>query len=397
MRVLLLASFDSGLKYAGRVAEAVAALGAEPDLRVPTTVVPRLLGAEQVAAATGRPVRFEPWADLVAAAAEADVVVPVFEGPTVERFVREVHAAAGDRMPVVGSGYVGMVLYDVVAGYLSRSLADVLAVNSRADLAAFAAAADGLGLPGDNLLLAGLALLPARPEPARRGAIRTVLFADQPTVPRRAEDRAYLWDRLAAYAERHPDRRVLLRPRHRPGEDTFHRMDHSPDAWAASRPMPSNLRVEHAPIGGLIAASDLLLTVSSTAALEAIAAGTRVAFVAEWVNDAVLNPRLLPSGLLRRFDEIDDDRLGEPHPAWLDDVFPAAEGPSPAERFAARLLAVAAGDAPRVHQRLWDSAFHAGRRVTDAAVAARAAAGSRYTPRRVAAGALRRALRIVEP
>ena len=121
-----------------------------------------------------------------------------------------------------------------------------------------------------------------------------------------------------------------------------------------------------------------------------------MAFVAEWVNDAALNPRLLPSGLLRRFDDIDADRIGTPDPEWLDDVFPAAEGPSPAERFAARLLAVASGDAPRVHQALWDSSFHTGRRATDAAIAARALPTGRYTPKRVTAGVLRRALRLVE-
>lgn len=396
MRVLLLANFDSGLKYAGRLADAVAALGAEPDVRVPTTVAPHKLAPAQVVAATGRSVRAQPWDDLVAAAAGSDVVVPVFEGPTVERLIRQVHGVAGARMPVVGAGYVGMVLYDVVGGYLSRSLADVVAVNTRTDLAEFTAAARGLGLPPENLLLAGLALLPAAPAPPREGPVRTVLFADQPTVPRRPADRTYLWDRVLAYAQRHPDRQVLLRPRHRPGEDTFHRMEHSPDRWAATRTLPPNLVIEHAPIGGLIERSDLLLTVSSTAALEALAAGTRVAFVADWVNDAALNPRLLPSGLLRRFDEIDADRIGTPAPAWLDDVFPAAEGAAPAERFARRLLAVAAGEAPRVHQRLWDSAFHTGRRATDAALAGRTAEGGRYTPRRVAAGALRRALRLVE-
>jgi len=396
MRVLLLANFDSSLKYAGRLAEAVAALGAEPDIRIPTTVAPHGLGPAQVRAATGRPVRYEPWSELVAAAAGSDVVVPVFDGLTVERFVREVHAAAGDRMPVVGSGYVGMALTDIEGGFLARSLADVLAVNSRSDLRDFGVAARALGLPDENLLLAGLALLPARPAPVRTGPIRTVLFADQPTVPRRVPERTHLWDRLAAYAERHPDRTVLLRPRHRPGEDTFHRMEFSPNAWAAGRTLPPNLRIDHTPIDALIPASDLLLTVSSTAALEAVAAGVRVAFIAEWINNASLNPRLLPSGLLRRFDDIDADRIGAPDPAWLDDVFPAAEGPSPAERFAARLLAVAAGDAPRVHQVLWDSTYHAGRRATDAALAERTAATRRYTPKRVTAGVLRRALRLVE-
>jgi hypothetical protein len=396
MRVLLLANFDSSLKYAGRLADALAAQGADVDVRIPTTVAPHGLRPAQVRAATARPVRYQPWPALIAAATEADVVVPVFDGLTVERFIREVHAAAGPRMPVIGSGYVGMALTDVEGGFLARSLADVVAVNSRSDLRDFGVTAAALGLPETNLLLAGLALLPARPAPAGTGPIRTVLFADQPTVPRRDADRAHLWDRLADYAERHPDRSVLLRPRHRPGEDTFHRMEFSPVAWAASRALPPNLTIDHTPIHELIGASDLLLTVSSTAALEAIAEGVRVAFIAEWINNASLNPRLLPSGLLRRFDDIDADRIGTPDPAWLDDVFPASEGPSPAERFAQRLLAVAAGEAPRAHQEAWDSAYHRGRRATDAAIAARTRATSRWTPRRVAAGALRRVLRAVE-
>lgn len=396
MRVVLVANFDSGLKYVGRLAEAVAALGAEPDIRVPTTGLPHKLGAGQVAAATSRPITYEPWDAIVLAAAGSDIVVPVFEGPAVERFIREVHAAAGPRMPVVGTGYVGMVLYDVVGGYLSRSLADVVAVNSRSDLAEFIGAVRGLGLPEENLLLTGLALLPAATAPLRTGPIRTLLFADQPTVPRRVADRTYLWDRLLGYARRHPDRQVLLRPRHRPGEETFHTMQHSPVAWAATRTLPSNLVIEHAPIDTLIPRSDVLLTVSSTAALEAVAAGTRVAFVADWVGDAALNPRLLPSGLLRRFDDIEADRIGTPDPVWLDDVFPASEGPSPAERFVARLLEIAAGDAPRVHQAMWDSSFHSGRRATDAVIAAAIVPASRYTPKRVAAGALRRALKLVE-
>ena len=396
MRVLLVANFDSGLKYAARVAEAVAALGGEPELAAPTTVAPHALAEAQVRAATSRPVRFAAWSELVRDAAAADAVVPVFDGPTVERFVGEVHATAR-RMPAVGAGYVGMALYDLVGGYLTRSLADVVAVNSRTDLAEFSAAARGLGMPDDNLLLTGLALLPAAPLPARSGAIGTVLFADQPTVPRAQADRVYLWDRVLAHAEQHPDRRVLMRPRHRPGEGTFHRMEHSPVTWAATRTLPPNLSIVHDPIDGLIPASDLLLTVSSTAALEAIAAGVRVAFVADWVQDSALNPRLLPSGLLRRFDDIDADRLGEADPAWLDDLFPAAEGPSPAERFAGRLLEVASGAAPRVHGRMWDSRFHRGRRATRASIETlRTDPRTRWTPRRVAAGALRRALRAVE-
>ncbi|MFD1721359.1 DUF6716 putative glycosyltransferase [Amnibacterium endophyticum] len=393
MHAVLITGFDSSLKWASRLAEALAARGIEPRLVAPTSVAAHRLGDAQIRAVTERPVRTAAWPQLVAEAAAADVAVPVLDGPNVERFFRDVHATGG--RPVLGAGYVGMVLYDTVSGYLGRSLADVLAVNSRTDHAAFRLAATELGLPDGNLLLTGLALLPAAPAAPRRGPIRTVLLADQPTVPRQEADRVLLWDRLLRYAERHPDRQVLLKPRHRPGEDTFHRMRVAPETWAASRDLPPNLRIDHTPIDRQAGAVDLLLTVSSTAALEAVAAGTRVAFVADRVDDGSLNPPLLPSGLLRRFEQIERDELGEPHPEWLADVFPAADGLAPAERFAERLAAVAAGDAPRLHDALWDSGVHRARRETEAARASFGSARRRLTPRRIAAGGLRRALAVL--
>ncbi|WP_375400570.1 DUF6716 putative glycosyltransferase [uncultured Amnibacterium sp.] len=405
-----MAGFDSGLKYAARLADAFAAAGAAPVLALPTTVAPHGLGAEQIAAATDRPVTTATWAELVVRARGAAAVVPVFDGPMVQRFIRDVHGdgegdpaagagiAAGP-LPVFVAGYVGMALYDRVGGYLMRSLADVVAVNSRTDLAEFSAAAAALGLPAQSLLLCGLALLPATPAPPADGPIRSVLFTDQPTVPRTDVGRAIIWDRLAAYAAAHPDRSVVLKPRHRPTETTFHRQRFSPEQWAAGRTLPRNLRIDYAPIAGLIEASDLVLTVSSTAALEAIAAGTRVAFIADTVNDASLNPPLIASGLLRRFDDIDADRIGVPDPAWLRDIFPDGDlpadgGASPAARVAERALHLIRSDEPRPHRAAWDSGFHTLRRVDDQLLPARTrAARLRLTPRRAAAGLLRRILR----
>lgn len=396
--VLLVANFDSGLKYADRLATAFQVAGARPEIVVPTTVEPSLLGAAQIAASTARPVRAAPWDELVAEAACAAAVVPVFVGPAIERFLSDVHRAAPSRRPVLGSGYVGMVLNDAAGGYLMRSLSDVIAVNSRSDLAEFSAVARALGLPTDNLALCGLPLLPAAPLPQRSGPIRTVVFADQPTVPARPAQRTHLWDRLLEHARLHPEREVLLRPRHGPREATFHRMELSPHTWAASRTLPPNLRLVETPITELLASTDLLLTVSSTAALEAIAAGVRVAFIADFLNDAALNPRLIPSGLLRRFDDVDAGRLGSPDPAWLDDVFPSSVGPSPAERFAAWVLALVGSDAARPHDAAWRSDYQVGRRRTDAELERilPTVGRRRFTPRRVAAGVLRRALRRVE-
>jgi hypothetical protein len=387
-RSLFVAGYDSGLKLADRFADAFERAGAEVTIAAPTTGMPHQLSPAQLRAATARTVRFLPEEEILRLARSSDTVVPLFDGARVEQFLTELHEHPGATpLPVMGTAYVGMVLYNNLHGYLWRSLGDVIAVNSRQDLRDFTEAARALGLPEDNLLLTGLPLLPARPAPARGGEIRRVLFADQPTVPGLAAERAYLYDRLAEYARRHPDREVLLRPRHRPDEATFHEMTYSPAEHFTAVAAPQNLRIDYTAIDRVLPATDLVLSVSSTAVLEAIAAGCRVAFVADFFGELHLNARFVRSGLLRTFDAIEADDLGTPDPGWLDDVFPASAA-DPASVFAARMLGLV-GTADRPHERAWASPFAANRRRIAREVAARTAAQPASAVRRVARAALR--------
>lgn len=388
--MLLLASFDSGLKLADRFADAFEAAGAAVQIASPTNGARRTLTPAQAAAVISRPVQFSPWSALVGQAAAVSAVVPIFEGPRVERFVRDLHArkAGATPLPVIGSAYVGMVLYGALDGYLSRSLADVLAVNSRRDFDEFRAAALGLGLPADNLLLSGLSLLPANPPALRGGPIRRVLFADQPSVPPRAAERSYLYSRLDAYARQHPDREVILRPRHRPGETTFHRMTYSPFDFARARALADNLAIDLTPIVKQLPSIDLLLTVSSTAALEGLAAGSRVAFIGDFLGERFLNGRLVDSGLVRTFDQIGQDDIGAPNERWLDDVFPARQGPAPAQLFADSVLTLVASH-NRPHDEAWAHPLHQSRGEVFAAVST-GPSGRKGIARRAARRLLRR-------
>lgn len=109
------------------------------------------------------------------------------------------------------------------------------------------------------------------------------MFADQPTVPQTQEDRLYVYQRLMAYAHAHPDRQVVLKPRHRIGEDTFHRMKFHPEVLLASLKKPPNFSIDYTPVSGRLASLDLMLTISSTAALEAVSAGVRTASSPTWM------------------------------------------------------------------------------------------------------------------
>ncbi|MFC0682047.1 DUF6716 putative glycosyltransferase [Lysobacter korlensis] len=387
-RSLFVAGFDSGLKLADRFAEAFEQAGAEVTLAAPTTGTRHQLSPGQVRAITSRPVRYLPQEEILRLARDSDTVVPIYDGSRVEQFIAAVHETPGQgRLPVIGTAYVGMVLYNNLHGYIWRALGDVIAVNSAEDLRDFLETARALGLPEDNLLLTGLPLLPAHPAPARGGAVRRVLFADQPTVPALAEERAYLYDRLADYARRHPDREMIVRPRHRPDEATFHEMTYSPAVHFARVAPPPNLRIDYTPIAERLPSTDLVLSVSSTAILEALAAGCRVAFLADFFGEPFLNSRFVRSGLLRTFDALDTDDIGTPDPEWLRDVFPSA-ATSPAATFAARMLELVEAD-DRPHDRAWAHPFHQNRRRIAGAVRERADA--------LAGSPLRRAVRAALP
>lgn len=349
---MLVAAYDSQLKWATCLAREFAARGWQYSLVVPSDVR-HSLSADQLAAFGDDAVQYVPWSALLRRARTVDCVVLAVQGTLVARFTDELELLRREtpdgRDPVVVTGWVGIIIEKLVAGYLDRAGSDVIAVNSADNLREFTLAGSRLGIPPDNLLLSGLPLLPARPGPAAGGPIRTVVFADQPTVPGSRWDRAYLYHRLVEYARAHPGRQVLLKPRHRPTEGTFHVMQDHPETLVAKLgSAPPNFAITYEPVTSLLARCDLLLTVSSTAGLEAIGQGVRTAFIADLgVHEKHGNHVLVPSGLLATFDDLVADRVPTASPAWLDDVF-VGGGVPPARRIVDRVTELA--DVP-VHAR----------------------------------------------
>ncbi|KAA1398273.1 hypothetical protein ESP70_007525 [Aeromicrobium ginsengisoli] len=282
------------------------------------------LSIRQISDAGFEDVHLRTWPELVEDSLRSDVVVCALAGPMTQRLSIDLSEATGPGAPgpVLVSGWVGVIIEKITAGYLDRAGTDVVAVNSAHDLAYFRRTAGTLGLSDGNLLLSGLPFLSSDPAPERTGEIQRVLFADQPTVPGSRVERLYVYRRLIDYAREHPDRLVILKPRHRPGEDTFHRMAHHPADLLKGDELPANFLIDYTPIGIQLPHVDLLLTMSSTACLEAIDNGCRVALVLDLgVHERYGNHVFLDSGLLRTFDEIKKDEIGSPDPAWLDGYF----------------------------------------------------------------------------
>jgi hypothetical protein len=292
--------------------------------RVVVPDVRSALSAGQIAAAGFEAVESVGWDELLELAVASDVVICGLSGPFTLRFTVDLAAGvvAGEPGPVVVTGWVGVIIEKITAGYLDRVGSDVVAVNCVDDLEHFVTVAQQLELSTDNLLLSGLPILGSTATPQRAGPVRRVLFADQPTVPGRAPERLYLYRRLIDYAYAHPEREVLLKPRHRPGEDTFHSMKHHPRDLLSGIEHPPNFRIDYTPISEILPRVDLLLTMSSTACLEAVGSGCRVGLVLDLgVHERYGNHVFLASGLLRTFDQLIADDIGVPERAWLGSYF----------------------------------------------------------------------------
>lgn len=222
------------------------------------------------------------------------------------------------RRPIIVSAYVGMVIDGHVGGYVYRAASDLICVNSPYDHEIFSSAARELGISTSNLVVTGLSIIGSETIPQRTGPISKVVFADQIAIPASIPDRKVIYQNLLEYAWKHPARSVLVKPRHRPDEGSFHKGKYPPESFFSSMTVPSNLKIDYTPISELLPTTDLLLTVSSTAALEAIAQGARAAIIADvGVRENHGNHMFIGSGLIRTFAQICADDIGSPDPQWL--------------------------------------------------------------------------------
>jgi hypothetical protein len=273
-----------------------------------------------------------------------DLLVLACVGGTVQAMMHGLARAwhSADRRPVVVTGYVGVVYEKLADGLLLRHGADVVLANSPYDAERFRSIYEGVGADTSAVTECALPFLggtPHDPGAAGRGERPfRVVFAVQPSVPDGRKDRAYLLDRAMGHARRHPDREVVLKLRSKPGEHTTHieELPYQRLAERAKESQPPNFRLAYGNMGEVLDGTDLLVTVSSTAALESLQRGIPTAVLTDLgIREPLGNHYYLGSGCLASWDELDDGHLPEPRAAWLADQGISADRPDPVHAFAA--------------------------------------------------------------
>jgi hypothetical protein len=250
----------------------------------------------------------------------ADVLVLACVGGTVQAMLHGLSHAWRDaeRRPVIVTGYVGVVYEKLTDGLLLRHGADVVLANSPHDAARFRAVYEGVGADPSCVVGTALPFLGGDPYEPRPGRPFTVVFAVQPSVPDSRREREYLLRRIAGHAERHPERRVLVKLRSKPGEQTTHVEENPYPKLAAKLSLPASVEFAYGHMSDVLDGTDLLVTVSSTAALEAMHRRIPTAVLTDFgIREALGNHHFVGSGALASWDEIDDGLLPRAADDWL--------------------------------------------------------------------------------
>lgn len=322
MRVLGVADSDSYLKWGAAMLQRMPADWSTDLVVLRTPALPT--EAQRAAALAGTPLPGPPLLQLAEVATligqqRPDVVFLALRGPVIRVLVRAI-IALGDPRPVLVTGLPGISIPASLNAIYYRSQADVLVLHSKREVAEFTALAAGLGV-SQRFALATLPFLPARRASARRGT--DVVFAAQAKVPAAEADRRHLLDRLMETALANPELRVVIKLRGVQGEAQTHHERYPYDALLREiEGVPGNVVVETGPMSEALRDASALVTVSSTAAIEAIATGVPVVLIDDFgVSPQLINSVFEGSGLLAPLDDVVAGSFRSPEEHWLDENY----------------------------------------------------------------------------
>ncbi|MFB9880538.1 DUF6716 putative glycosyltransferase [Planobispora siamensis] len=252
-----------------------------------------------------------------------DAVLVACTGPVVDILVAEVLANLSPR-PVFVTGLPGISVPATEKAWLFRSGCDLFVLHSGREVEEFSEIARRLG-GGGRVGLARLPFLRGRASGgdlaggvAPAGPRDRVVFATQAKVPRRREERERILTALATLAERRPDLDVVVKLRALDGErQTHNERYHYQRLWQELGGREDALRFAAGPMHEHLDRAAGFVTVSSTAALEAIAQSVPLLVLSDFgVSAEMINLVFEGSGLLGTLDDLAMGHFRAPEEAW---------------------------------------------------------------------------------
>lgn len=248
---------------------------------------------------------------------QPDVVLLSLSGVLVRAVVRSIMAAT-DRRPVIVTGLPGISIPPTRRAIAHRSQADLFVLHSRREVREFIGLAD-LMHERQRFALATLPFLPKR-TPGHR-ADGDVIFAAQSEVPVGKTDRLVLLGWLAEAARRHPYRRVVVKVRAESGA-LAQQCGYVALLRELSPPAPSNLVVATGAMGAHLETAAALVTIGSTAAIEAVALDVPVLILDDFgVSSEMANSVFVGSGLIGGHSDLVAGHFRHANAGWISDNY----------------------------------------------------------------------------
>jgi hypothetical protein len=321
MKFIAIADSDSYLKWAAAFLGALPAVTERELILIETPVLPSDSQRAAALAVGGVPPEqlFSlPLMDVLGALRRErpDAVLIALRGPVAAVLIRMI--ADLPERPVIVTGLPGISIPATRKALAFRRQADLFVLHSRREIREFTLMSREYGWTHRF----ALATLPFVEE--RTGANgRDLVFAAQAVVPRTLDDRTRVLGLLIEAARAQPDRRVVIKVRGVAGERQTHDEHTSyPELLEQAADAPANLVVSSAPMSAALDEAQGLMTVSSTAAIEAIARGIPVITLDTFgVTAKLINPVFEGSGLFGGEEAVVRREFRHPDPAWLDDNY----------------------------------------------------------------------------
>lgn len=329
-RVLAIADSDSYVKWAAGILDALPPSWRSDLVIVRTPIAP---SRPQVAAAiagtrmatrtpqtlTARRIR------RLVRATRPDVILMAATGPVVDVLMSRTLADVRPR-PAYVSGLPGISIPATERAVLFRSAVDLFVTHSHREAGEFKQLASSMGVALDI----GLATLPSLahiPPPGDGSTRDRVIFAPQALVPRSRQERERILLALAELGSRRPELTPVVKVRAVAGEAQTHRERLSYDElWRGlvhqGHVRPASVIFEQGSMVEHLKRAAGFVTVSSTAALEAIAAEVPTVVLSDFgVSEEMINVVFEGSRLLGTLDDVATARFRVPDPAWLRDNY----------------------------------------------------------------------------
>ena len=225
--------------------------------------------------------------------------------------------------------FPGICLVDHYWGLLSRINADYLLLNTEDELDDYVGLCKVFGFDPSNAIVAGY---PFRTNQIGRKItsfddIQRITLFDQNVIPATVDARVALVEGLAKLAKSLPDKEILIKVRSKKGEKSSHRALYHIQSIASPLRKFDNVSFVVESMSSILPKTDLALSVSSTALLEAGLAGVRFgSIMGLGVSDLNKNSYFLGSDTGVTFESLANRQLPAlPKPDWANRYMKSSE------------------------------------------------------------------------